>query len=109
MSFFDCYPHQTEDDYLAAHGGEVPAFEQVLADVKAAQPDRGALLAFLSDALRRHLVDICEQRNMSAQDVAEQAALAELMGQIEQHPDRIQLISIFRRILALGTTPQVAE
>lgn len=58
--------------------------------------------------MRRHLLDICEQRNMSDQAVVEQAALAELMGQIEQHPDRMRLIGIFRRLLALGTTPPVA-
>jgi len=102
-SIFDFYLNQTADAYLAAHGGQVPDFEQVLADLTAAKPRRDALLAFLADALRQDLLALSDQPTPSD---PEAATFADLTVQIWRHPQRQALIRATTALLAaLGPAP----
>ena len=110
-SIFDYYLNQPADAYLAAHGGQVPDFEQVLADLTAAKPHRAALLAFLADALRQDLLALSDQPAPSAPDRATpgkvtNAELVDLTARLWHSPHQIRICRVLRA--ALDSTDRLA-
>jgi hypothetical protein len=100
MSFFEHYMRQPADAYLAAHDGQVPTFEQVLADLSAQRPRRAELLGIAADALRQDLLTLSNQPTPSDPPADDARALADLTAQIWRHPQRKALISATTALLA---------
>jgi len=88
---------------LAAQQGQLPTFEQVLADLTARRPARAALLALAAHTLHQELQGWIQAQERTTSATAEPGPTdwPTLCAQLQNHPRQIELAEIIRALLAL--------